>query len=125
MPEIELIFTGTMFALHCILKTKADVMPQLDELRKSNEGDYKKIIALISYVATEGPPRNEQKCRSSSFTGLFELKAGSYRIPFFYHPDIPHTIILTHLFKKCPPKEQSRELKYADDLHRQFLPHRA
>ena len=117
MPEIEEIYRGMKFRMFFILNTKADVYPELDKLEQSDENEAKKAFALIQRVGDYGPPRNIEKCRLTSFSKIFELKTTRVRIPFFYHP---HGIVLTHLFFKGTPKEQNRELKYADDLRRKF-----
>ena len=120
MLEIALLYAGAKFSIYQILGTKSDVLTVLGDLEQSNPGEHEKAIALLASVAQIGPPINSQKSRKTSFDALFELKPGGYRIPYFYHPSMSPVIVLTHMFKKCSPKEQNRELKYADKLRQQF-----
>lgn len=120
MLAIELLFAGVKFSIYQIVGTKADVLTVLGTLEQSNPPEHEKALALLTILAQMGPPFNPQKSRKTSFDGLLELKPGSYRIPYFYHPNMPSVIVLTHMFKKCPKKEQDKELKYADKLRKQF-----
>jgi len=120
MLKVELLYAGAKFNIYQTVGTKADVLTVLSDLEQSNPSEHEKAVALLASVAQAGPPFNSQKSRKTSFDGLLELKPGGYRIPYFYHPNLSAVIVLTHMFKKCPPKEQTKELKYADNLRKQL-----
>ena len=110
--QLEFLIKDKAFAI-CWLKMNqsCDFMPMYE---KMEEGTRKKVNALIFRTARNGPGPNKQKWRILK-TGLFEMKSGQYRIPFFYHKSIPKLIVITHIFKKkqekCPRGELRELLK--------------
>ena len=114
MREVSELLSGARFRLFFIRDVETNVARVLTDLR--NDKDAKRAFALIQHVADNGPPTNEQLCRSiATFRGLFELKAGRIRIPFYYRPNLQ--IVLTHVFFKG--KRDQAEYRYADQLRRQ------
>lgn len=81
--------------------------------------DQKKIVSRIMQMAELGPHRNAERYGDLG-EGIYELKVGQHRIPFFCGP--PGVIVLTHGFFKrqdeAPPAEimRARELR---DLYRE------
>ncbi|MCD4785380.1 MAG: type II toxin-antitoxin system RelE/ParE family toxin [Candidatus Eremiobacteraeota bacterium] len=85
-----------------------DFMPKYMGLE---EADKKKVNALIKRTCDHGVGHNKQKWRELE-TGLFEMKSGQIRMPFFYHKELKGLIVVTHMFvkkrKRCPPEELER-----------------
>ena len=106
--EVITLYEGEIHEICFVRGTRADVDIELSNLP---DAEQKKAFALLVHVGDNGPPRNEQKCRRlKSEAGLFELKAGRLRMPFFYRF---RSIVLTHLFIKPGEKIQQREVEYA------------
>jgi len=72
------------------------------------EKDRKKVAALLEITADYGPGTNVQKWKPLE-KGLFEMKSGQIRMPFFYHGTLRNTIVITHIFfkkqRRCPVSE--------------------
>ena len=116
--ELVRLRHGKKFIIDYIIGTKADVIAVVKE--RMDEADKKQFLQLVQLVADSGPPTNEQKCRKvQSQNGLFELKPGSWRIPFFYHG--PGQIVLTHMFPKEGSKAQTTEFEYAAKVRDELL----
>lgn len=103
-----LLYAGVKFSVYQIVGTKADVLTVLGTLEQSNPTEHEKAVALLTILAQMGPPFNPQKSRKTSVDGLFELKPGSYRIPYFYHPNMTSVIVLTHMFKNVRLKSRTK-----------------
>lgn len=105
--------------MHTICFIRSESKSDVDAfLKVLDEGERKKTVALIQRVADHGPPRNEQICRSiQSVKGLYELKPGRVRIPFFYQNG---RIILTHAFFKKGQSTPQREIDRAVRLRNEI-----
>jgi hypothetical protein len=77
----------------------------LEELERNQPPEYRRVVALLLAVASNGPPRNIQKYRAiSGVSGqLAELKGHQARIMCFF--DGPRRIVLTHGFLKKRARE--------------------
>jgi phage-related protein len=67
-----------------------------------------KMMALLSWTSRHGTPRNKEKSNPIG-DEIFEFKAGSLRVLYFYDAD--QLIICSHGFvkktRKCPPGEKA------------------
>ena len=87
---------------------RCQVTAYLDGL---NERDRKRVTALLSNSATNGPPRNPEKCRRVAGEGFWEFKAHQQRIFWCYGPR--KQIVLLHGFTKKSNQTPRRELASA------------
>lgn len=81
-------------------------------LENLDEEESGKVIALFGYVRREGLPKDRRRCNILG-DGVFELKAGQIRLPFFYDPEHRKVIVLTHHFKKQSQNTPPREIRAA------------
>jgi hypothetical protein len=93
----------------------------LEDLKTKRLDLYKKIMALINYTATHGPPRNEEKCRMLNEYDGFELKASQVRIMAFWDKAKEKVIICTHGFIKKKNKTDKNELKKLKETRQLYL----
>jgi len=108
--EILKLLAGRKFTIFYIRGSKADVPEILDGLGDGDK-DKPKAYERIDRCAEHGPPRNIEQCRKiESVKGLWELKAGRIRIPFFYRSERGQ-VLLTHVFMKT--KNDQSEYLYA------------
>ena len=91
----------------------------LDELKTKRPDQYKKIMALISYTAQNGPPKNKERCRMLPEYDGFELKANQVRIMAFWDKD--KMVICTHGFVKKKNKTDKNELKKLKETRQLYL----
>ncbi len=101
-------------------------IPLLDFLMdsvKSGEAKEKMLSLLTFKVPTEGPPKNEEKCRKLK-DGIYEFKSASKRGPkvrvlFFY--DKGNIVICSNFFLKDQQKTPPREIEKAKEIREQYL----
>jgi len=84
------------------------VAEYLDSL---NDRNRKRVAALLDHSATNGPPRNKEKCRKVAGEGFWEFKAHQQRIFWCYGPR--KQIVLLHGFTKKSNDTPKRELASA------------
>ena len=113
--RLELIATGSGsgFTIYAIPGVR-------DFLEGISGNDEDATIAMLQYVATQGIPRNPQKCNSEG-DGFFALKPGRVRLLFFYDPDVRRVIVVTHGYFKQGQKMPRREFRRADKLRAEML----
>lgn len=84
----------------------------LQEQKRRAPKEVEKLSSLLTYTSQNGPPKNIERCRPLE-DGLFEFKAGSLRVIWFWEANC--LILCTHGFvKKCqktPPGEIERAKK--------------
>ena len=93
----------------------------LDQLKLEDKNTYDQTMGYIRRLADEGPMRNEavfKKLRDD----IYELKCNKLRIFCFYRKGSNRIIVLTHLWKKRPGKEQDRQIDRASRICQNF-PH--
>ena len=86
----------------------------------ADSDDADAIDAMFEYVGKCGPPRIKTKCRPLG-GGVFELKPGAVRLPFFYGEGRRATIIITHGFMKQTRKTPPRERHHAEGQRSIYL----
>lgn len=83
--------------------------------------DRAKIVSRIMRMAELGPHSNTERYNDLG-DGIFELKVGQHRIPFFYGSR--GVIVLTHGFFKrqqqAPPREVARARELRSLYNRKF-----
>lgn len=110
---------------HCTLYAMGDnqtcaLKDFFTEARQDHRKEFDKLVALIDYVADNGPPRNEQKCRCFAGEKLFELKTpGGLRVMAFW--DENQVIIGTHGFLKKKQKTPLGQLARAIDARKLYF----
>lgn len=80
-------------------------------LSSLNDRNRKRFTALLNRSATNGPPRNNEKCRRVAGEGFWEFKAHQQRIFWCYGPR--KQIVLLHGFTKKSNQTPRRELASA------------
>jgi len=88
------------------------------QLQATDENEFDKMLALLSWSAGDGPPKNREKCNPVG-DGVFEFKTKRVRICWFY--DAGQLIICTHGFLKGKPKAQDREIASAKKIKREYF----
>lgn len=123
MAETEEVVRGARFVIYAV-KDSADAQSHLAQFmdRRMQDPDRRKLAAQILDVAEHGPPRNRERSNDLG-DGLFELKAGPFRAPFFFdgkEGDLGR-IVVTHAFRKSGRRTPPRELKKARRLREEVL----
>ena len=119
MISIETLRRGPSFTIQVIVKDGANAIINFigDELQESERA---KVMALLEFVAENGPPCNEEKFRHEGH-GIYALKTSNVRLYGFF--DGQKKIVLTHGFRKHArggKKAQTREREHAESI-RQLL----
>ena len=96
-------------ATYKVYAVGSEVEVFLREQRRRSPKEAAKLQALLAYSAQYGQPINEEKCRLLG-DGLFEFKANSLRLLWFWDSDC--MILCTNGFakkrQKTPPTEIER-----------------
>lgn len=92
-----------------------------DYLNGLSIADRRRVFKRILGTAIVGPQRNPERYGDLG-DGIYEIKSGQHRIPFFYAGK--GIIVLTHGFfkttQKAPPREISRARQLRDLYIRRF-----
>lgn len=123
--SLELFLEGRKFKIYWLnMSQSCDFTPFYDSM---NIKERKKLNSLIVQTGDQGPGHNREKWNSLE-TGLFEMKSGKNRVPFFYHEKIKDAIVITHIFvkkqNKCPAGELERARKRRE-IANQMMPTQA
>ena len=94
------------------------VVEFIDAVADPDDADA--IDALLEWVTEHGTPKNRHKCWKLG-DGIFELKPYGVRLPFFHHPGIRWTIVITHGFNKQGQRTPSRHIEQAKQQRQQFI----
>jgi len=92
------------------LGQNCDYEPFFDTLTSREK---KKILCTLKRIANSGIYLSKEKCKKIE-NGIFEIKAGQIRMPFFYHKEYRKHIVITHVFKKKQDRWPSSELDKAN-----------
>ncbi len=94
----------------CTIYAMPGVVEFLEQL--TDPDDIDATDALLEWVTKQGLPMNRHKCWKLG-DGIFELKPYGIRLPFFHHPKLRWTIVITHGFAKQGQRTPTREIKQA------------
>ena len=86
------------------------VLEFMAQMEQEMPNELEKLGVLLDYTATNGPPKNKEKCNSLG-NGLFEFKTKKLRVLWFW--DAGYMIICTHGFKKKTDKTPTGEIRRA------------
>ena len=95
----------------------------LDGLIKSDPIAMKRIQSAMVTISSEDNYVNDQKYKSTSEKGIYEIKAGGLRLYCFQDrlsDNLPCLIIATNGGGKNAKKEQSRDIKRAAKIQREY-----
>ncbi|MEA3403749.1 MAG: type II toxin-antitoxin system RelE/ParE family toxin [Armatimonadota bacterium] len=87
-------------------------------LQGLSETEHKKVVSRIMTMAEIGPHRNRERYGSLG-DGVYELKVGQHRIPFFYGGQ--GIIVLTHGFFKTHDEAPPAEVRRAKELRALYI----
>jgi len=124
MISVETLCAGPAFAIKAVVRDGRNAVVEFlrDDLQQTERA---KVMALLEYVAEQGPPLNEEKFRHEG-NGVYALKASAVRLYGFF--DGQRRIVLTHGFKKHArggKKVQAREREHAERMRSLLLAERA
>ena len=124
MISVETLCAGTVFTIRAVVRDGRNAVVEFlrDDLQQTERA---KVMALLEYVAEQGPPLNEEKFRHEG-NGIYALKTSAVRLYGFF--DGQRQIVLTHGFKKHArggKKVQAREREYAERMRSLLLADRA
>jgi len=119
----DLIDSGARYKIYALKKgDRCDVNDFLKKCKKSNLQKYTTLMALIRYIANNGPPNNKTQFKKlhSKDQDVYEIKIKPFRIFCCFHN---HEIILTHGWKKEGNRkaEQNEQIKIASDRCAKYL----
>jgi phage-related protein len=116
--DIEILSTGKEFSLYGIINQgKSLIREFLEGLDKNNKAQ---MTALLQTILDHGPPRNEEKFRNLG-DGIYELKAREgARVLCFWAKHPRRSLILTHGFPKCKPKQLKVEKEKALAWYKEY-----
>lgn len=96
----------------------------LDGLIKSAPGKAKSIQTAMATISSEDNYVNDQKYKSTSEKGIYEIKAGDVRLYCFQDRlsnDLPCLIIATNGGGKNTKREQNRDIKKASQIKIEYF----
>ncbi len=112
MVVLETLYEGAKFIICAIAEN--GVCHVQDFIASLEESKQKKILALLKYSATNGPPKNEQKFKKLNDPELWEFK--EYQTRIFCVFEKGKKIILTHGWIKKDEKTPKRQIVRAHQL---------
>ena len=110
------LFSGTTYDIFAYARSDTDCQVTT-YLQSLEERDRKSVTALLTHVANQGPPRNQEKSRKIAGEDFWEFKARQQRIFWCYI--IGRKIVLLHGFTKKTEKTPTREVKAGRLAYRQ------
>jgi len=119
--SLQLLLEGDRHTICALTKgSRCEAVDFLDACAKSNPAGFAMLFALLERIADYGPPRNPEQFKNVG-NGIYEIKAIGARLFCFYDEASHAVIILTHGWKKGPPREQNQQIKRALSLKEAYL----
>lgn len=102
----------------CTARNECPLFSFLANLEGRLTQDSRRMLRLISRVASHGPPRNTELSHQIS-DGIWELIQGRIRVLWFY--DTNRIIVCSHGFVKKSQKTPKLEVERARMTHKRYL----
>jgi hypothetical protein len=119
--SIELIREGKHVAVCALIRgTRSDAKEFLDACEKEGGVAYRSLFARITTLANEGIRNNTSQYKEVR-KNLYELKGVGVRLFGFFDETNRRFFLLTHGWKKGPPKEQTQQIERAEKLRNEYL----
>jgi len=111
-PLLILTHSGKQFEICWIdMGQSCDFFPVYVSLLNS---DKKKVDAYLFRTANHGITFNPTKWKKEE-KGIFAMKLGQIRIPYFYHSIYRKLIVISHMFIKKKDRWHPKEIKRVRD----------